>query len=108
MNHEGAAAYRRQLGHEVVIAEALPDGLLHAADDAERGQVACGLGVGEVTRDAELEGTVSVRLRVALPETRCRELLAESAHLRRALPPRELGLELLPVSSRDRRRVDQE
>ena len=63
-----AALYRRQLRHDVIITEALPDRLLHATDHAEGREIPSGGRIGKVAGDAELEGALAVRLQIALAE----------------------------------------
>ena len=57
-----------ELVGEVVAGEALPHGLLHARDDAERRELARARGIGEVAGDAELEDALRVRGGVALAQ----------------------------------------
>src|SRR5215203_2163361 len=99
------AAKRRS---EVEVAEAGPDALLDTADDAEGCEVVSACGVGEVPGDTELEGALSVRVRVALAKPRLRELGTKSLYHRALLTPRELGLELLAVRTGDGRGIEQD
>src|SRR4029079_10047568 len=59
---------------EIIIAERLPDGLLHAAGNAEGGQVACARRVGEVAGSADLEGAMTIGLGVSFAEAGFLEL----------------------------------
>ena len=74
MDHDCRQADLSQPRLKVEIGEAPPDALLHPANHAERREVAGSLGVCEVAGDAQLEGPVAVRFRIALSQVGRREL----------------------------------
>src|SRR6476646_3212761 len=92
---------------EVVVAERLPDGLLHASGDAEGGEVARAVRIGEIAGDADLEGALAVPLGVPLAEAGYLKLGTQRRDLRARLSPGELLLERLARRPRDRRGVDE-
>src|SRR5437762_3417398 len=65
-------------GGQVEIAEAVPDRLLDATDDAKRRQIARLLRIGEITGDTQLEGAMAVRLGVVVAKSGRRQLVAQS------------------------------
>ena len=62
---------------KIVVAEALPYGLLDAASHTEGREIASGARVRKVAGDAELEAAMAVRIHVALAEARGGQLVAE-------------------------------
>ncbi len=80
---------------QIVVAERGPDGLLDAAGDAEGREVSRAARIGEVAGDAQLEGALPIRLRVALAEIGGAQLVTQGADPRSRLPAREPALELL-------------
>jgi hypothetical protein len=90
VDDERPAAQRGEMRHEIVLAEALPDGLLYAGDDPERREIVRDAGIREVPRHAQLEGALPIGLRIAFAQTRRRQLFAKPSNLRRRLPTRAI------------------
>src|ERR1043166_5476879 len=86
---------------EVEVAEALPDRLLDAPDDAKRREVVRAPRVGEIPGDAELEGSLPVRALVSLPQVRLGQFRATLGDVRAGLGAGELRLELVAIGSCD-------
>lgn len=90
MHEERRDVECRQEGDEVEIPQALPNRLLHPPSDAERGELAGTLRVGEVARHPQLEEALAMGGRVARLESRRGEFLAQPGDLGPGLPSREL------------------
>src|SRR5690242_2714612 len=95
------------VGKEVVVAQAIPDRLLHFAGDAERREVPSRSRIREVARYAQLEAAVPIRGKIPISETGGGEFVPKDLHLRTRLPAVELALELLSKTSGYRRRIDE-
>jgi len=99
MNNQGGACDFSELRNEIVIAEALPDGLLNSRHDAKRSEVFGVFGVSEISGNAQLEGSLSPGVGVGIAEAGLGQLLPHSLNGRPFLSLCELRLELVPVLS---------
>ena len=107
MDDQGWNRHPSQRGSQIEVAEASPDALLNAANNAEGGEIARALGVGKVPRDAQFERTLPVCRRIELPKPRGGELRAQSLNSRALLTPRKLRLEPLAELARHGGGIDE-
>ena len=70
MDDQSGGSNRIELAgsEQVESAKALPNRLLHAADDAKRREVAGGSRIGEIADDAQFEETLTVAIRIGLAQ----------------------------------------
>src|SRR5687768_6928765 len=84
---------------EVEVTKTFPHLLLDATDHPERGEIVRPAGVGEVAGDGQLEGALTVGIRIPLAKSGLRELLSNPLNRRARLSLTEVGLELRAVGT---------
>ena len=86
-----------QVGDDVEVAEALPDGLLHLRCHPELGEIFGRFRVSEIRRDTQLELALAPGIGIAVAKTRIRQVLTELPYRLAPLATREFIFERLTV-----------
>src|SRR3954466_11865216 len=69
VDDQGGNGHALERRDEIEVTKAGPYTLLHATDHAKRGEIVRAGGVCEIAGDAQLEASLSIGVRVALPKS---------------------------------------